>query len=446
MFRRHISLASLFLAALRCSGVTASSGNTTCASSQLDWYTSVVGETPSNPTSHSHPELSDVVPKFRPDTPGDQCDDQLSSCCCNSVSWALSMLCMNCQYDTGTGGNGIDAGNGAYEMYTASCGKPVNRTLPADIQTAVCNKEIKIDRNLYSLFWDTGAWYVTTRLRARENLTIHDVPVITRFYVYTKETMIKDFAATNNNTFTHCNSTLKASSISSIASSSPTSSLMSPSLSSSPAQASGSTAVATSSTHLAPILGGAIGGVAVAAILALIGFFLFRRQRRRQGPKPIDLSKEYSDRSTLNSDQQPMSVVTPFSVAGQSSTSPVHTLRAQDFPRLNDAPVADSGYGGGKLTMSEEYALLPRSPHGARTHKRSQSSASSQAVSTGARRPERHEDGGPVPALQRSASGRLPPAYRHSWEANDPASFGSSSVRPSAYGGWDNDPRTLACG
>ena len=33
---------------------------------------------------------------------------------------------------------------------------------------------------------------------------------------------------------------------------------------------------------------------------------------------------------------------------------------------------------------------------------------------------ERHEDGGPVPSLQRSNSGRLPPAYRASWDAQDP--------------------------
>lgn len=32
---------------------------------------------------------------------------------------------------------------------------------------------------------------------------------------------------------------------------------------------------------------------------------------------------------------------------------------------------------------------------------------------------DRHEDGGPVPFLQRSASGRLPPAYRESWDARD---------------------------
>ena len=30
--------------------------------------------------------------------------------------------------------------------------------LPNDIQNAVCNKEIKIDRNLYNLFWGDGQW------------------------------------------------------------------------------------------------------------------------------------------------------------------------------------------------------------------------------------------------------------------------------------------------
>lgn len=57
--------------------------------------------------------LPDEVPSFRPDTPGDNCDDQVcmspqhalsraaltsichvAACCCNSVSWALRMLCM----------------------------------------------------------------------------------------------------------------------------------------------------------------------------------------------------------------------------------------------------------------------------------------------------------------------------------------------------------------
>ena len=31
-------------------------------------------------------------------------------------------------------------------------------SLPADIQTAVCNNKIKIFDDLYSLFWATGAW------------------------------------------------------------------------------------------------------------------------------------------------------------------------------------------------------------------------------------------------------------------------------------------------
>ncbi|OSD02466.1 hypothetical protein PYCCODRAFT_1445134 [Trametes coccinea BRFM310] len=377
MFRRHNFLASFLLAALWCSGVIASPGNTTCASSQLDWYTSVVGETPCATYQRLRQICNSdyLVPQFRTNTPGDNCDDQLSTCCCNSVSWALSMLCMNCQYDTGTGGTGIDAGDGAYELYSSTCGgNPLNKTLPADIQTAVCNREIKIDRNLYSLFWDTGAC------------------------VYTKETMTKDFAATNNNTFTHCNSTLKASAAASVSNPSLTSSSTSSSTASSAAQST-SSAAAGSSTNLAPILGGAIGGVAVALVVALIAFILFRRQRRRQGPKPLDLSKEYSERSTPDTDQQPMSVVTPYSISGQSN----------------------SGYGGGKLTMSEEFALLPRSPRSPGTHHYSESSASatSKSPSHDAREPDRHEDAGPIPALQRSASGRLPPAYR-SWEASGP--------------------------
>ncbi|KAI9064695.1 hypothetical protein FKP32DRAFT_1713824 [Trametes sanguinea] len=375
MFRRHTFLASL-LAASWYSGVIASPGNTTCASSQLDWYTSVVGETPCATYQRLRQICNSdyLVPQFRTNTPGDNCDDQLSTCCCNSVSWALSMLCMNCQYDTGTGGSGIDAGDGAYTLYASTCGgHPVNQTLPTDIQTAVCNREIKIDRNLYSLFWDTGAC------------------------IYTKETMTKDFAATNNNTFTHCNSTLKASAAASIASTSPTPNPTSSSTASSAAQST-SSAAAGSSTNLAPILGGAIGGVAVALILGLMGFIFFRRQRRRQGPKPLDLSKEYSERSTPDTDQQPMSVVTPYSISGQSN----------------------SGYGGGKLTMSEEFALLPRSPRSPGGHHYTESSASSKSPSHDAREPDRHEDAGPMPALQRSASGRLPPAYRRSWEASDP--------------------------
>ena len=47
---------------------------------------------------------------------------------------------------------------------------------------------------------------------------------------------------------------------------------------------------------------------------------------------------------------------------------------------------------------------------------------------------ERHADGGPVPSLQRSASGRLPPAYR-SWEAGAPEEGGAASEVGTSHGG-----------
>ena len=52
---------------------------------------------------------------------------------------------------------------------------------------------------------------------------------------------------------------------------------------------------------------------------------------------------------------------------------------------------------------------------------------------------ERHEDAGPVPFLQRSTSGRLPPAYR-SWDTDEPgepvpgSELGSSNASSSVGG------------
>ncbi|EJF61027.1 P-loop containing nucleoside triphosphate hydrolase protein [Dichomitus squalens LYAD-421 SS1] len=138
----------------------ANAGNTTCASSQLDWYTSVVGESP----CVTYQRLRQIcnndyqVPTFRTNTPGDQCDDQVASCCCNTVAFQLSMLCMNCQYDTQPGDQiGIDAGVGAYTLYRQTCGAGTNHSLPDDIQSAVCNLNIRLDNYLYG-GWDDGSW------------------------------------------------------------------------------------------------------------------------------------------------------------------------------------------------------------------------------------------------------------------------------------------------
>ncbi|KAI0775502.1 hypothetical protein BD413DRAFT_276463 [Trametes elegans] len=388
MFRPSTLLGCCLLASSLWTGVLAwEPGNTTCAGSQLDWYTNVVGETP----CATYQKLRQIcnsdykLPQFRSLTPGDNCDDQLSSCCCNSIAWSLSMLCMNCQYASASGGGvGIDAGLGGYDLYTSTCGKPVNQTLPKDIQTAVCNREIKIDRNLYSLFWSDGQW----------------------FYVYTKETMTKDFAVTNNNTFTHCNSTLTSST--SVESSTPTATTPDPT-------ASGTTGKEQS--HSGAIAGGAIGGALFTLIVGGLAFWLYRRRLRNQGPKPLDLSQEYNEQNLPYADSPQMANVTPFSVTSPSTHS-------------------GSGYGGGAKPVSEEFALLPRSPQspGKTTPGGAGGSYLDVHSLDGG---ERHEDAGPVPALQRSASGRLPPAYRRSWGEGDEPVPDLPDYVPPEHGGAD---------
>ncbi|KAI9064694.1 hypothetical protein FKP32DRAFT_577122 [Trametes sanguinea] len=370
MLRRLLTIFSLFTLC-RWSSLAASSGNTTCLSSELDWYTDVVGETP----CETYQRLRQIcnsdytVPKFRPNTPGDNCDDQISDCCCNSIAWGLSMLCENCQSDAEGNSIGIDAGVGAYQLYIDHdhCTNPVNQSLPAKVQAAVCNEGIKIDQNLYTQFWSTGDWY----------------------YVHVKEVMTEDFAATNNNTFTHCNSTLQ--NVTSSAAPSPTSSTTSSSVLPSNGAQQTNGRKASSSTHLAPILGGVIGGVVVALVLAFIGFYLIRRHGRRRGPKPLDLSTEYRQTFSSGSQFQPMSAVTPFTLSGQNPSAP------------------------------GEFANLPyslRSPPG--KHPQPASPTSPQHPTETLQEVDRHEDGGPLPALQRSASGRLPPVYRRSWDVTDP--------------------------
>jgi hypothetical protein len=139
----------------------------------------------------------------------------IAGCCCNSISYALVMLCLKwvcllllkgfedliAQYSCQQGkGEGTDPGFDASEFLTPviqtfiwlirhrQLQGPMKSTLvnahrflikrnydkepsnamiltcqsffslPADIQTAVCNNKIKIFDDLYSLFWDTGAW------------------------------------------------------------------------------------------------------------------------------------------------------------------------------------------------------------------------------------------------------------------------------------------------
>ncbi|KAI0823189.1 hypothetical protein BC628DRAFT_592410 [Trametes gibbosa] len=124
---------------------------------QLDWYTSVVGESP----CVTYQRLRQIcngdyeVPNFRPNTPGDNCDDQVSTCCCNTVAFQSH----SCQQDHLAGNQiGIDAGVGAYTLYRGGCGAGTNNSLPTDIQSAVCNRNIRLDNFVYG-GWADGSWY-----------------------------------------------------------------------------------------------------------------------------------------------------------------------------------------------------------------------------------------------------------------------------------------------
>ncbi|KAJ7611925.1 hypothetical protein DFH06DRAFT_154881 [Mycena polygramma] len=156
-WRARLAAAALILCATR--GAVAAD-NLACNGTGMNWYTSVVGETP----CQTYQQLRRIcnaqytVGVQNVNTPPDSCSDQVSSCCCNTIAFALSMLCLNCQQDIGTG-TGYDAGVGAYQDYLGSCSGPLNKTLPTDIQTAVCNEKIKIADGIYSNGWSDGEWF-----------------------------------------------------------------------------------------------------------------------------------------------------------------------------------------------------------------------------------------------------------------------------------------------
>ncbi|KAG8704534.1 hypothetical protein FRC08_002184, partial [Ceratobasidium sp. 394] len=137
-------------------------GNTTCKTTSLDWYTQSVGETPCRTYERLRQSCNPQyqVGNFGPNPPGDRCDDQVSTCCSNSVAFALSMLCENCQYGLGSsinGDTGFDAAAGTYQIYLGRYGPGTNQSLPKITQAAVCNQGINIPNYLYTLFWVDGA-------------------------------------------------------------------------------------------------------------------------------------------------------------------------------------------------------------------------------------------------------------------------------------------------
>ncbi|KAJ7066330.1 hypothetical protein C8F01DRAFT_980952 [Mycena amicta] len=155
--RRRAGAGAAALLVLSAAG-TVAADNLACNGTGMDWYISMVGETPCT----TYQKLRQIcnsqyaVGIQNVNTPPDACSDQLSSCCCNNVAFALSMFCLNCQQNIGTG-TGFDAGVGAYQDYLGTCNSATG--LPSDIQKAVCNQGIKIDNDLYTNGWSDGAWF-----------------------------------------------------------------------------------------------------------------------------------------------------------------------------------------------------------------------------------------------------------------------------------------------
>ncbi|KAF7309988.1 hypothetical protein MIND_00371600 [Mycena indigotica] len=451
----------LFIAGLLLLAVTVAADNLACNGTGMDWYTGMVGETPCT----TYQKLRQIcnsqytVGIQNVNTPPDACTDQLSSCCCNNVAFALSMLCLNCQQNIGTG-TGFDAGTGAYGFYLGTCS--ASRGLPKDIQTAVCNQGIKINDDLYGNGWGDGAW----------------------FYVFTRDTIIKDNLVANNNSFTHCASTT----VNHTSSSLPISQSRTSASSSGTSLPNTNAPKTTSSLGAGPIAGIAIGGLAVVVGALLAWFFCFykRRQPQRAGilEEPLG-GRNMRQRDSVGVHDQSL-VPTSYPYSNIPPTS-AHTRGASDYfggapsasgfgPRSeaggSSSPYSaagsqtDPGFAGigvGAAAMynpydtqstSSGYPLTPRR----RFHTAGQTSSSDLHVNDESPRPqagllprkrppttptsgerweseepfleadeldlkrpaarstrsgsERHLDAGPVDvSLSRSASGRLPPAY-----------------------------------
>ncbi|KAI1782295.1 hypothetical protein LXA43DRAFT_1104330 [Ganoderma leucocontextum] len=411
----------------------AQAGNTACVSNQLSWYTSVVGESP----CMTYQRLRQIcnndyqVPNFASTVPGDRCDDQVSECCCNMVAFQLSMLCMVCQQDKqDSGGIGIDAPTpGTYTVYRGTCGAGVNHTLPSDLQSAICNENIRIDNFLYDS-WDDGTW----------------------FYVWTKENVERLHAANNNNTFTHCpdqispsptptstsSSTVQQtqaatppSEVSSIATpvtsavqtSTSTSGAfpMSTSSSSAPVQtldtslgADGADGQSKSKSH-ASLIGAVVGGVLGLVAIMLAGFLWRRRKTSREGLQGTRGGYfEYKSAPTAPPVSAPAESLTPnrrLSTEGR----PTSQVTYDDDPFMSGTSPRTPGMWSPAVTpaVTQPSASLTESAL-------------------------RHHDGGPLTTgLTRSNSGRLPPAYDASWDGEHGRrthpSAGSVSAPPSDF-------------
>ncbi|OSX63162.1 hypothetical protein POSPLADRAFT_1139360 [Postia placenta MAD-698-R-SB12] len=215
---------------------------------------------------------TDEVPQMSREPPADHCYDIKSTCCCNSISFALSMLCLklyvllSCQWLAKDGAS-IDASSGAYYQYrwgddVTYCGDGTNQSLPVTVQTSVCESGMRLDDALYTMFWADGS---CTSFRNQWSL---------------------DDITHGNGTFTHCgnNSEAPLSTPSSVAPGTRADTIRHASTSTAALSTTTTQAYASSgapyTVHKVNI--GAIVGSIVGAGLALLAFCAVLRMRRQK--------------------------------------------------------------------------------------------------------------------------------------------------------------------
>lgn len=161
--------------------------------------------------------------------------------------------------------------------------------------------------------------YYSCRLRILQVLVRKSDMQVQRWHwnpnisIYTMNTGSKDEAATNNNMYTHCNSTTSTTTTSITGTTSPTSS--SPSSQNTgatpaPSQAATTTSVgSTSNSKIPTIVGAVIGSVVVVGVVVLARFCWRKRQRRRS-------TRLSSDADNLHASQT--AIISPYTVSGES--------------------------------------------------------------------------------------------------------------------------------
>lgn len=284
---------------------------------------------------------------------------------------------MNCQEDADPGDvAGIDAAPGTYTTYLASCGASTNQSLPAGIQQAVCNENIKIDNFLYNRsYWSDGSWY----------------------YRWTADYAVEQQAINNNNTFTVCPNQVSPSASLPTSTTVPTAAT-SPTLTSivSASSSPGNTISSTSSTSQKAIIGGAVGGAALTIIAVLGGIYCYRRGKR---PRMIkDTPSVFLDQShgaqpaygASSTDTEPVST------QGYSSLIPVgrhHESRESTLPVIH--------------SLSHEWTQSLNTSTG--TSYLGNDNFSEAAPYS------REDDAGTLIPPHGAPAERLPPAYHPSW-------------------------------